>query len=183
MIKRPTSLAGVLLLEATVFTDERGWFSEFFKSSTFAELGLPTGFVQDNFSVSHRGVIRGLHFQIEPFAQGKLVTCIHGAVYDVVVDLRQGSPTFGKSFSVELSEKEALALYVPEGFAHGFQALENDSRVFYKCTNVYSKTHEEGIVYNDPRLAIKWPIPSPVVSTKDLELPTLDSWRKDHHMR
>jgi dTDP-4-dehydrorhamnose 3,5-epimerase len=178
MKQRPTSLDGVLLLEATVFTDERGWFSEFFKSSTFEGLGLPSGFMQDNFSVSHRGVIRGLHFQIEPFAQGKLVTCIHGAVFDVVVDLRPGSPTFGKCFSMELSEKEALALYVPEGFAHGFQALENDTRVFYKCTNVYSKTHEEGIVYNDPELAIEWPITSPVVSTKDLELPTLESWKE-----
>ncbi len=182
MKQRSTSLDGVLLLEATVFTDDRGWFSEFFKSSAFEDLGLPPVFLQDNFSVSHRGVVRGLHFQIEPFAQGKLVTCVRGAIYDVVVDLRPGSPTFGKWVSVELSEKKAHALFVPEGFAHGFQALENESRVFYKCTNVYSKTHEEGIVYSDPELNIAWPVRPPVVSPKDLELPLLESWKKKNNI-
>ena len=182
MKKRSTSLDGVYLLQPTVFEDDRGGFSEFFKSSTFEDCGLPAFFVQDNFSVSHRGVVRGLHFQVPPFAQGKLVTCVRGAIYDVVVDLRPGSTTFGKWVSVELSENTFEALYVPEGFAHGFQALENQSRVFYKCTNVYSKAHEEGIIYNDPELDIGWPLPAAIVSSKDLELPSFERWKQKNQM-
>ena len=178
MKKCSTSLDGVHLLQATVIEDDRGGFSEFFKSSTFEDLGLPSQFLQDNYSTSHRGVVRGLHFQVHPFAQGKLVTCVRGAIYDVVVDLRPGSTSFGKWVSVELSEDRFEALYVPEGFAHGFQSLENQSGVFYKCTNVYSKAHEEGIVYNDPELEICWPLPSPIVSSKDLELPSFEEWKR-----
>jgi len=182
MRKRSTSLEGVHLLQATVFEDDRGGFAEFFKSSTFEDLGLPTRFVQDNVSVSHRGVVRGLHFQVHPYEQGKLVTCVRGAIYDIVVDLRPRSASFGKWISVELSEDKLEALYVPEGFAHGFQALENQSRVFYKCTHVYSKTHEEGIVYNDPEFDICWPLPSPIVSSKDLELPSFEDWKRKNQL-
>jgi dTDP-4-dehydrorhamnose 3,5-epimerase len=175
-----TTIEGVILLTPTVFSDERGWFMEFFKETTFNEAGLPVRFLQDNFSLSHRGVIRGLHLQVRPFEQGKLITCIRGAVFDVVVDLRAESPTFGKWASAELSEKNCLAWYVPEGFAHGFQALEDDSRVLYKCTTEYSKEHEDGIIYSDEDLSIPWPLPSPSLSAKDLQLPTLAKWKEKH---
>jgi dTDP-4-dehydrorhamnose 3,5-epimerase len=172
-----TSIEGVILLQPTVFSDDRGWFMELFKQSTFGEAGLPVRFVQDNFSFSHRGVIRGLHFQIDPFAQGKLITCVHGAIFDVVVDLRPHSPTFGKWESAELSAENRMALYAPEGLAHGFQALGKTNRVLYKCTTEYSKEHEEGILYSDSDLQIPWPLPSPTLSRKDLDLPTLAEWK------
>jgi dTDP-4-dehydrorhamnose 3,5-epimerase len=174
----PTSIGGVTLLEPRVFSDERGWFMELFKESTFREIGLPARFVQDNFSSSRRGVIRGLHFQVAPFEQGKLITCIRGTIFDVVVDLRLNSPTLGKWESMELSAENRLAWYVPEGFAHGFQALEDSSRVLYKCTTEYSREHEAGIIYNDTELGIPWPLPSPSLSQKDLDLPTFHDWKK-----
>jgi dTDP-4-dehydrorhamnose 3,5-epimerase len=175
-----TSIDGVLLLAPRVFSDERGWFMEFFKEGTFNSMGLPARFAQDNFSLSERGVIRGLHFQVEPFAQGKLITCIRGAIYDVAVDLRLDSPTFGKWESAELTAENRMAWYVPEGFAHGFQALEDSSRVLYKCTTEYSREHEAGIIYNDPDLAIPWPLASPILSKKDLHLPTFAAWKKPY---
>jgi dTDP-4-dehydrorhamnose 3,5-epimerase len=150
---------------------------ELFKQSTADEASLPARFVQDNFSFSRRGVIRGLHFQIQPFAQGKLITCIQGAIFDVVVDIRPNSPTFGKWESVELSAENPRAWYVPEGFAHGFQALADASRILYKCTEEYSKEHEGGILYSDSDLRVSWPLPSPILSKKDLELPTFADWK------
>jgi dTDP-4-dehydrorhamnose 3,5-epimerase len=182
MKPRPTAIEGVLLLEPDVFSDDRGWFMEFFKESTFREVGLAVRFVQDNFSLSRRGVVRGLHFQVEPSAQGKLITCIRGAIFDVVVDLRPDSQTFGKWESVELSEENKMACYVPEGFAHGFQALKDTSRVLYKCTTEYSKEHEAGIIYNDPDLGIPWPLPSPSLSDKDLNLPSFADWKSLHDL-
>lgn len=176
----PTSIEGAVVLHPSVFSDDRGWFMELFKESTFAELGVPARFVQDNVSESRRGVVRGLHFQVEPFAQGKLVTCLKGAIFDVLVDLRPDSPTFGEWQSVELSELNRQALYIPEGMAHGFQALADWSRVFYKCTTIYSKQHEHGIRYNDPELAIAWPLPARFVSPKDLDLPSFAQWKKEN---
>jgi dTDP-4-dehydrorhamnose 3,5-epimerase len=173
-----TSIDGVLLFEPSVFSDDRGWFMEFYRESTFQAMGLAARFVQDNFSMSRRGVVRGLHFQVEPFAQGKLITCIRGAIFDVVVDLRPDSKTFGKWESVELSDDNKMVCYVPEGFAHGFQALKESNRVLYKCTTEYSKEHEAGLLYSDPDLAIPWPLPSPSLSEKDLSLPSFADWKR-----
>jgi dTDP-4-dehydrorhamnose 3,5-epimerase len=173
----PTSLEGLVVLEPVVYGDDRGSFSEIFNVSPFEDAGLPVRFTQDNISRSHRGVIRGLHFQIKPFEQGKLVVCISGAIFDVAVDLRPSSPTFGKWASVELSEDNHLALYVPEGFAHGFQSLRDDTCVLYKCTTVYSKEHEGGILFNDAELDISWPLPAAALSPKDAILPTFEEWK------
>jgi dTDP-4-dehydrorhamnose 3,5-epimerase len=172
-----TSIDGLVVLEPKVFSDDRGWFIEFYKESTLGGIGLSGRFVQDNFSSSSRGVIRGLHFQVVPFEQGKLITCIRGSIFDVVVDLRPDSPTFGKWESMDLSAENRLALYVPEGFAHGFQSMEDASRVLYKCTAEYSKEHEAGIIFSDPDLGIPWPLPSPSLSPKDLTLPTFAEWK------
>lgn len=175
---RPTSIDGLTLLEPIVFSDERGFLMELSKASTFRAAGLPSQFVQVNLSVSHRGVTRGLHFQVKPVEQGKFVTCLQGAIFDVAVDLRPDSPTFGKWESVELSGENKLALYVSEGFAHGFQALEDNTRVLYECTALYSQKHEDGIVYNDPDLSIPWPVPAPALSPKDSKLPTFEQWKR-----
>ncbi len=177
----PTSIEGLEVLEPVVYSDDRGSFWEIFKISTFENAGLPARFTQDNISWSHRGVIRGLHFQIKPFEQGKLVACICGSIFDVAVDLRPRSPTFGKWESVELSEDNHLALYVPEGFAHGFQSLRDDTCVLYKCTTVYSKEHEGGILFNDAELAISWPLPAATLSSKDANLPTFEEWKKNNN--
>lgn len=167
-----TGIDGLVLVENRVFEDSRGHFLEVFKGPAFENLKLPVDFVQDNVSVSHKGVVRGMHFQVDPMAQGKLVRCLQGSVFDVAVDLRKGSKTYGRWYGVTLKPTQQ-ALYVPPGFAHGFQALESNSMIYYKCTSLYSPTHEKGIRYDDPDLAIKWPIPSAGVSEKDLILPLL----------
>ncbi len=174
-----TSIEGLKILESVVHGDDRGYFLELYKVGTFENVGLPSRFMQDNISRSHRGVIRGLHFQIKPFEQGKLVTCLCGAIMDVAVDLRPSSPTFGKWESVELSEDNKRALYVPGGFAHGFQSLRDNTCVLYKCTTVYSKEHERGILYNDPTLGISWPLSDVILSSKDNSLPTFEEWKKE----
>lgn len=169
---KETGIQGLVELIPNIFPDDRGWFFESFKDSVFQAAGIPTRFPQENMSFSRKGVIRGLHFQREPFAQGKLVRVIKGRVLDVVVDLRQQSATFGKVYYCELDGNRHNMLMVPEGFAHGFAALE-ESIFQYKCTNVYSKPHEGGIVWNDPELSIDWQVKNPIVSAKDAELPTL----------
>lgn len=169
---RETAIDGLIELIPRVFEDERGYFFESYNKSLFASLGLPMDFVQDNQSFSVKGVLRGLHMQNEPFAQGKLVRVISGQVLDVAVDLRANSPTFGRYETFLLDAKLANMAYIPEGFGHGFVALE-DSVFSYKCTNVYNKQAESGILWNDPDLNIDWGISDPIVSEKDQELKLL----------
>jgi dTDP-4-dehydrorhamnose 3,5-epimerase len=167
-----TELPGVLLLEPKRFGDDRGFFMEMFHAKRYAELGITGPFVQDNFSRSAKGILRGLHFQ-EPNAQGKLVQVVAGAVYDVAVDVRRGSPTFGKFVGVELSADNRRQLWVPAGFAHGFCVLSESADFHYKCTDFYSPTTERGIAWNDPDLGIPWPVSSPLLSPKDAAAPRL----------
>ncbi|AYQ32782.1 dTDP-4-dehydrorhamnose 3,5-epimerase [Runella sp. SP2] len=167
------SLEGLLEIIPTVYKDERGYFFETYNKQAFEVHGLPTHFVQDNQSFSKKGVVRGLHFQREPHAQGKLVRVVMGRVLDFAVDIRPDSPTFGQYEVVELDATRGNLFYVPEGFAHGFVALE-DSVFIYKCTNLYNKAAEGGILWNDPTLNIDWQVTNPIVSSKDLELPQFD---------
>lgn len=147
----------VILIEPEVFEDPRGFFFESYREEIFAQNGITTKFVQDNHSRSQKGVLRGLHFQIEPKAQAKLIRVIKGEVFDVAVDIRKGSETFGKHVSVRLNEKNKKMLYVPPGFAHGYCVLEDGTELLYKVSDSYSSKHERGIIWNDPSLAIKWP--------------------------
>lgn len=163
-----TSLPGVLILEPVAHGDERGWFMETFNSERFRRLGLPDLFLQDNHSYSTRGVVRGLHYQLEQ-PQGKLVRCTHGAVFDVAVDIRRGSPTFGKWTGAKLTEKNRHMLWVPPGFAHGFSVLSDEADVLYKCTTLWHQPSDRSIVWNDPDLAIDWHIESPSISPKDAD--------------
>ncbi|MEO6282614.1 MAG: dTDP-4-dehydrorhamnose 3,5-epimerase [Dyadobacter sp.] len=171
---RETSITGLVEIFPRVFEDERGMFFESYNEQVFLKLGLPTHFVQDNQSFSKKGVVRGLHFQNAPFAQGKLVRVISGRVLDVAVDIRPDSPTFGKHEIFELRSDINNIAYIPEGFAHGFVALE-DSIFSYKCTNVYDKASESGILWSDPDLGIDWGVEHPIVSEKDIILPTFKS--------
>src|SRR6056297_203390 len=161
----------VLLFETKSFKDYRGYFEEVFKKSFFDDK-VPQ-FKQDNISVSKKGVIRGLHFQNNPKAQGKLVYCLKGKILDVAVDIRKGSPNYGKWIGEILSEDNTKMLYVPEGFAHGFCSLKDNSLIMYKCTKEYSSEHEAGIRWNDPDIGIDWPIQDPILSKKDKNLPSL----------
>ena len=167
-----TPIDGVLILEPKVFSDARGRFLETWSGPRYDEAGVPGPFVQDNVSVSRRGVVRGLHFQ-RPNPQGKLVGVFHGAVYDVAVDVRPGSPTFGRWVSAELTAESGRQLWVPEGLAHGFQALEEGTVLYYKCTGPYSPADEWAVRWDDPELGIEWPLADPVVSAKDAAAPSL----------
>jgi len=164
-----TPIEGLLVLEPKVFEDARGYFLESFHQQRYFEAGITTGFVQDNESKSARGVIRGLHYQLNPFAQAKLVRVIEGCVLDVAVDLRPQSPTYGDWFGIELSGSNRKQLFIPRGFAHGFSVISETAVFSYKCDNYYSPQHERGILYNDPKLNIDWKIPEgeAVVSEKD----------------
>ncbi len=164
------NIEGLLEIIPAVYTDERGSFFESFNKNVFEKFGLPSHFVQDNQSFSKKGVVRGLHFQKEPFAQGKLVRVVVGRVLDVAVDIRPDSPTYGQHEVVELRADIQNSFYVPPGFAHGFVALE-DAIFSYKCTNMYDKASEGGILWNDPDLAIDWQISDTIVSEKDQLLP------------
>jgi dTDP-4-dehydrorhamnose 3,5-epimerase len=168
----PTSISEVKIIKYVRFSDERGFFCEIYKDSDFLEAGIPK-FVQDNLSQSSRGVIRGLHWQVAPFGQGKLVSCIKGSILDVAVDLRADSSTYGHHISVELTEFEPMSLWIPEGFAHGFQALEDNTRVSYKVTNYWNKEAERAVRYDDPNLRIQWHDIPVKVSEKDLQAPNL----------
>jgi len=167
-----TPLPGVLLIEPAVFADDRGFFMETYHLDRFREHGIAAPFVQDNHSRSARGVLRGLHYQ-EPQAQGKLVRCTRGALFDVAVDIRVGSPTFAKWYGVELSESNRRMLWVPEGFAHGFCALADESDLVYKCTSLYARENDRAILWNDPDIGIDWPIAAPLLSAKDAAAPRL----------
>jgi dTDP-4-dehydrorhamnose 3,5-epimerase len=162
-----TSIEGLLIIKPDVFKDDRGYFFETYNKERFAKAGLTMDFVQDNESKSAKGVLRGLHFQKPPYAQGKLVRVTKGAVMDVAVDLRKDSPTYGKWESVVLTEENKLQFWIPEGFAHGFVTLEDDTIFAYKCTNVYNKESEGSILWNDPDINIEWNIENPILSEKD----------------
>lgn len=168
----PTKLEGVLIVEPKVFGDARGFFMETWQQQRYAELGIKGPFVQDNLSFSARGVLRGLHYQ-QPHPQGKLVSVIQGAVFDVAVDIRSGSPTFGEWVGVELSGENHQQLWVPPGFAHGFCVLSESAYFTYKCTDVYTPAAEGGIIWNDPAIVIKWPIADIQLSDKDTKYPRL----------
>ena len=162
-----TSIDGLLIIKPDVFKDDRGYFFESYNKERFAKAGLMMDFVQDNESKSDKGVLRGLHFQKPPYAQGKLVRVIKGSVMDVAVDLRKDSPTYGKWESVVLTEENKLQFWIPEGFAHGFGTLEDDTIFAYKCTNVYNKESEGSLLWNDPDINIEWNIENPILSEKD----------------
>ena len=162
-----TSIEGLLIIKPDVFKDDRGYFFETYNKERFAKAGLTMDFVQDNESKSSKGVLRGLHFQKPPYAQGKLVRVTKGAVMDVAVDLRKDSPTYGKWESVVLTEENKLQFWIPEGFAHGFVTLEDDTIFAYKCTNVYNKESEGSLLWNDPDINIEWNIENPILSEKD----------------
>lgn len=175
-----TAISGPLILTPDVFTDERGFFMESFQEKRYQEiLGYDVHFVQDNLSLSKKGVLRGLHYQAPPFAQGKLVSVLHGRVMDVAVDIRFGSPTFGKYIMVELSAENHKQLWVPIGFAHGFVALEDNTLFAYKCTNIYSREHDRGVRWDDSVLGIEWGVGDPIVSEKDRRHPLLKDIAKD----
>ena len=162
-----TPIPDLLIIEPKVFEDGRGYFFESYSKALFKQYGIDTEFVQDNQSLSQKGVLRGLHFQNPPYAQGKLVRVINGSVLDVAVDIRKSSPTYGQHFDYELSEKNKTMLWIPAGFAHGFLTLEDNTIFSYKCTNVYNKASEDCILWNDPTININWGINTPILSEKD----------------
>ena len=170
-----TTIPDLLLFEPVVHNDARGYFFESYNESVFGEQGIDIRWVQDNQSSSQYGVVRGLHFQRPPHAQTKLVRVLSGSILDVVVDIREGSPTFGKSFSIELTAENKKQLLVPKGFAHGFAVLSEQAEVLYKCDQFYNKASEQGILYADPTLAINWMIAADraIISEKDRQLPLL----------
>jgi dTDP-4-dehydrorhamnose 3,5-epimerase len=173
---RPLAISDVKVITPSIFKDERGFFSETYSRRALAEVGIDADFVQDNHSLSRtRGVLRGLHFQTEPFAQGKLVRVLRGAIFDVAVDIRRGSPSFGKHVSCVLSAENWSQMWIPAGFAHGFCTLEPDTEVIYKVTAFYAPQCDKGIAFDDPDLGIAWPIPGGevVLSEKDRHHPRL----------
>ena len=172
------TLSGVIIVEPDVFGDARGFFMETYHAKKYAEGGIREAFVQDNFSRSVRNTLRGLHYQY-PNAQGKLVSVVSGEVFDVAVDIRKGSPHFGKWFGVRLSEENKKQVYVPSGFAHGFCVLSETAEFVYKCTTFYSPKDERGILWNDPAIGIRWPVSEPILSEKDQVYKTLKESEKN----
>ncbi|PCJ66436.1 MAG: dTDP-4-dehydrorhamnose 3,5-epimerase [Bacteroidetes bacterium] len=166
-----THIEGLLIIKPTVFGDDRGHFFESFREDTLHQEGLTDKFVQDNQSFSAKGILRGLHFQKAPYAQGKLVRVINGAVLDVAVDIRKESKTYGQHYKIELNEDNKTMFYIPPGFAHGFLTLTNNTIFCYKCTDYYNKDSEGSIFWNSPALAIDWNTNSPILSDKDKEAP------------
>jgi len=176
MIFNATPLAGAYVIDLQPFSDERGWFVRYYCKNEFQEIGHTREWVQMNQSVSYiRGTLRGMHFQYPPFRETKLVRCIAGAVYDVIVDLRQHSASFLQWYGVELSAGNQRMLYIPEGFAHGFQTLEGDSALLYHHTEFYTPGSEGGLRFDDPALAIRWPIAVTVISERDAGHPLIDN--------
>ena len=165
----------VILVETQSFSDDRGFFLENFKMSSFVSNGINTKFVQDNFSRSVKGVLRGLHYQKNLKAQAKLVSTLRGEIFDVAVDIRKNSPTFGQWVGEILSDQNHKSLYIPEGFAHGFCVLSEEADVFYKVNNEYSPENERGIIWNDSQINIVWPIGEPILDKKDSKLPILEN--------
>jgi len=176
-----TNIEGLLIFEPKVFEDSRGYFFESYNENIFQQQGINIKWVQDNQSSSTYGVIRGLHYQLNPHAQAKLIRVLHGTILDVAVDIRKGSSTYGKSFSIELSGSNNKQLFIPKGFAHGFSVLSEKAVVMYKCDAFYNKESEGGIIYNDPSLNIDWKIPADkaIISEKDDQLPALKDCRNN----
>ncbi len=169
----PLSIPDVILIKSKIFRDERGLFLETYRQADFIKAGIKETFLQDNHSRSSRGVLRGLHYQKEPFGQGKLVRCVKGSIFDVAVDIRKGSPSFGKWVSAELNEDNQHMMYIPPGFAHGFVVVSELAEVSYKCTREYSHENDRGIAWNDPGIGINWPVSAPLLSPKDAAHPML----------
>ncbi len=176
-----TDIQGLLVFEPNVFEDSRGYFFESYNENIFRQEGIDIHWVQDNQSSSSYGVIRGLHYQLPPFAQSKLIRVLKGKILDVVVDIRKGSPTYNKVFAQKLSAKNKKQLFIPAGFAHGFSVLSEKAEVLYKCDSFYNKEAETGIIYNDAELNIDWQIPAElaIVSEKDKGLPSLEQCKND----
>jgi dTDP-4-dehydrorhamnose 3,5-epimerase len=174
-----TNLEGVLLIEPDVFYDQRGFFFESYNQKKYYDLGINAKFVQDNISKSSKGTIRGLHYQIGENAQGKLCSVISGRVLDVAVDIQVGSPTFGNFYAVELDGEKKNQLWIPPGFAHGFSVLSDEVIFSYKCTNLYDKSAERAIRFNDPEINIDWQVENPIISEKDLKAPFLNQLTKN----
>ena len=172
-----TNIEGLLIIKPRVFGDERGYFFERFREDIMKSNGVTSKFVQDNQSMSSKGILRGLHFQKDPFAQGKLVRVIKGSVLDVAVDIRKKSPTYGQHFLIELNEENKTMFYIPPGFAHGFLTLEDDTLFSYKCTNYYNKESEGAIRWNSKSLNVDWGIVNPILSSKDATAPTFDEFQ------
>lgn len=169
-----TEIKGLKIIEPNVFGDDRGWFSETYNQKTYQEKGINISFVQDNHSFSaQKGILRGLHFQNEPYAQTKLVRCTKGKIWDVAVDLRQSSPTYLKWIGIELTADNHKQFLIPQGFAHGFVTLEENSEVQYKVDNLYDKSSDRSISYNDPTINVQWPINEVFLSDKDKNAPLL----------
>jgi len=179
MVVKKTNIEGLLIIESDVFGDDRGFFLETYNRIRYEEFGIDQTFVQDNISKSLKGTIRGLHYQVGDKAQGKLCQVIQGRVQDVSVDIRFDSPTFGKYFSIELSDEDKKQLWIPPGFAHGFSVLSDETIFSYKCTEYYSKEDERAILYNDPYLNIDWKVKEPIISEKDLEAKLFKEIEKD----
>ena len=171
----PTSLMGSFVIEPNVFTDDRGWFARFYCKNEFKEIGHDKEWVQLNHSVTNKkGTIRGMHFQVNPYREIKMVKCTAGEIYDVIIDLRRDSSTFLKWFGVELSAKNRKMLYIPEGFAHGFQCITDDCELIYHHTEFYTPNSEGGIRFDDPMIDINWPLPVSIISPRDESHPYLD---------
>jgi len=167
-----SKISGIKIITPQIYKDNRGYFFESYNANDFKKLGLPTIFLQDNQAYSFKSTIRGLHYQLK-YQQGKLVRVIQGEVYDVAVDIRQGSPTFGKFEGVHLSDKNNKIMYIPEGFAHGYAVLSETAIFQYKCTEIYHSEDEYGLLWNDKELKIQWPVKNPILSEKDKSLPIL----------
>ena len=174
-----TEISELLIIQPDVFTDSRGNFFESYSKKRYEEFGIINDFVQDNISKSKQGTVRGLHYQVGEFAQGKLCQVIEGEVLDVAVDIRFGSPTFGKYFSLILNSELKNQLWIPTGFAHGFSVLSDEAIFYYKCSNYYSKEHERSIIYNDADLNINWKVEQQIVSEKDLKAKRFKDIEKD----
>ncbi|MEO0293787.1 MAG: dTDP-4-dehydrorhamnose 3,5-epimerase [candidate division WOR-3 bacterium] len=172
MTFKKLSIPDVILISPKVLKDKRGLFAETYKKSLFDKAGIRIDFVQENYSKSKKNVLRGLHYQIPPYEQAKLVSCIRGKIFDVVVDIRKNSPFYGKWVGVYLSSRGKNAIYIPEGFAHGYLVLSEEAEIIYKVSKEYSKEHERGILWNDPEININWPLSGePILSEKDKKLP------------
>ena len=177
----PTEIKDVIIIVPRVFQDDRGFFMESYNYKIFQENGINVSFVQDNISRSVKGTLRGLHYQLEPHAQGKLVRVTIGSVFDVAVDIRKNSPTFGKWAGAELSEENKKAMYIPPGFAHGFYVQSDIAEFTYKCTDLYAPQSEAGIIWNDPAIGIQWPVleEQVILSPKDAKLPLMKDARNN----
>jgi dTDP-4-dehydrorhamnose 3,5-epimerase len=180
-----TDFPGLIVFEPVIFEDNRGYFFEAYNKKIFLDGGIDIEFVQDNQSFSSYGVIRGLHYQLHPYAQNKLVRVLEGRIHDVAVDIRKGSPYYGKSFSLELSSENKKQILIPIGFAHGFSVLSEKALVIYKCDSFYNKENDAGIRFNDPSLHIDWKIPPEkmIISEKDRELPLLAECKNNFEFR